>query len=124
MSEAQRIGLRFMELVKEGKDTEIVKTMYSEDAVSIEASSTGDMPTECKGIEAILKKHDWWFKNMEFIGGDVKGPFPNREGTRFAVYFSMKIKDKNTGDVTNGEEVGLFTVENGKIIREEFFYES
>jgi len=50
----------------------------------------------------------------------VDGPYPN--GDRFAVRFSFDITRKATGERVKMDEVTLYTVRNGKIIREEFFY--
>ena len=49
------------------------------------------------------------------------GPYPN--GDRFAVRFAFDITNKPSGKRMQMDEVGLFTVENGKITREEFFYQ-
>ena len=50
----------------------------------------------------------------------MTGPFPNEN--RFAVHFVFDVTDKPSGQRTTMDEVGLFTIENGKITREEFFY--
>ena len=41
---------------------------------------------------------------------------------RFAVFFRFDLTNKPSQQRLAMEEVGLFTVENGKIVREEFFY--
>ena len=48
------------------------------------------------------------------------GPYPH--DNRFAVRFLYDITNKPSGKRMMMDEVGLFTVENGKIVREEFFY--
>ena len=50
----------------------------------------------------------------------MAGPFPN--DNRFAVRFNFDVTNKPSGRRMKMDEVGLFTVENGKITREEFFY--
>ena len=82
-----------------------------------------EMPAEMKGLDTIRKKNEWWFANNELHGGEVKGPFPN--GDRFAVIFNYDVTAKAgpmAGKRFQMEEVGLYTVEGGKIVKEEFFY--
>ena len=50
----------------------------------------------------------------------MTGPFPNED--RFAVRFTFDVTNKPSGQRMTMDEVGLFTVKNGKIAREEFFY--
>lgn len=122
MANAKEISKKYFELATQGKDSEILDQLYAENAVSIEALAMGEMPARTEGLAAIREKHAWWNENMEMLGGDMKGPFPNNDGTQFSVYFTMEFKNKNTGEVTKGDEVALFTVENGKIVKEEFHY--
>ncbi|HXY40000.1 MAG TPA: nuclear transport factor 2 family protein, partial [Vicinamibacteria bacterium] len=66
---------------------------------------------------------EWWTSNNEVHEAKVKGPFPN--GDRFAVIFDYEITPKAgpyAGKRTRMEEVGVYTVEDGKIVREEFYY--
>lgn len=41
---------------------------------------------------------------------------------RFAVIFELKAKHKESGEISDMKEVALYTVADGKIAREEFFY--
>lgn len=41
---------------------------------------------------------------------------------RFAVIFDISVKHKESGEVSDMKEVALYTVGDGKIVREEFFY--
>ena len=51
---------------------------------------------------------------------EVFGPYPHDD--RFAVRFLYDITNKPSGKRMTMDEVGLFTVANGKIVKEEFFY--
>jgi len=56
------------------------------------------------------------------IGEKVRGPFfsgPNQ----FAVHFTFDVTRKATGKRGTIEEVGLYTVKDDKITREQFFYD-
>ncbi|WP_352865345.1 nuclear transport factor 2 family protein [Mesorhizobium sp. M0715] len=53
-------------------------------------------------------------------GGSVEGPYVN--GDQFAVRFKFDITPKATGERVTMDEVGLYTVKNGKITEERFYY--
>ncbi len=75
---------------------------------------------ESKGLAAIKAKGDWWRDNHEVHSAALSGPWPN--GDRFIVGFQYDVTNKPSGQRMKMDEVGLFTVENGKIVREEYFY--
>lgn len=52
----------------------------------------------------------------------MTGPWPN--GNRFVVGCQYDVTFKPTGKRMKLDEVGLHTVEGGKIVREEFFYDT
>ena len=105
---------------REGREKENLGKLYSEDAVSVEPAELG-MPRESAGLEAIRGKHDWWQNTMEVMEADVSDPYPHGDD-RFAVRFTVKAKNKETGDVQGMDEVAVYHVKDGKIVREEFFY--
>jgi len=51
---------------------------------------------------------------------EVSGPYPNQD--RFAVRFLFDVTNKPSGKRMKMDEIGLFSVRNDKITREEFFY--
>ncbi|ASD65505.1 nuclear transport factor 2 family protein [Bdellovibrio bacteriovorus] len=59
-------------------------------------------------------------EQMEMHGIEVEGPFPF--GDRFAVHYKMDATEKKTNKRIKMEEVALYTVKDGKIVKEEFFY--
>jgi ketosteroid isomerase-like protein len=73
-----------------------------------------------EGREAVIAKSEWWYANNEVHAITTKGPFVN--GNQFALVFDMDVTDKSTGLRVAGEEVALYTVEDGKIVEERFFY--
>jgi len=117
------VGKKLVDLCRQEKNVEAVKTLFSPEAVSLEAQAGPEMPAEMKGRDAIVGKNEWWVKNNEVHQVNIKGPFPH--GDRFAVFFEYDFTAKAgpmTGKRTHFEEVGLYTVKNGKVVREEFFY--
>jgi len=121
MSDALKVGQKLVDLCKEGKNREAVETLYADDVESVEPCTMPDMPNPLKGKEAVLGKTDWWFENHEVHGGEVKGPFPH--GDQFIVLFEMDVTHKPSGNKMHLEEAGLYTVKDGKVAREDFFYD-
>lgn len=51
----------------------------------------------------------------------MEGPWPHGDD-RFAVRFTYDITNKPSGMRMQMDEIGVFTVADGKVVREEFFY--
>ena len=120
MSETLEIGKRYVALVKEDKHDVIRNELFTKDTVSIEAGAPPGQDRAAKGLDAIKAKGQWWAENHTVHGAEVSGPYPNDD--RFAVRFVYDVTHKPSGKRFSMDEVGLFTVSNGKIIKEEFFY--
>lgn len=65
------------------------------------------------------KNHDWMAEHV-IHGASAEGPFVGASG--FAVRFRMDVETKSSGERRIMDEVGVYTVKNGKIVREEFMY--
>ncbi|MGD9815312.1 MAG: SnoaL-like domain-containing protein [Hyphomonadaceae bacterium] len=116
-----QIARKLVDLCRQGKSDEAYSTLYAEDAVSVEAVDTPGMSREAKGLAAIRGKGEWWVANHEIHAASVTGPWPH--GDRFIVGFQFDVTNKPSGQRMQMDEVGLYTVKNGKIVREEFFYD-
>lgn len=114
------VGKRLVELCREGKNEQAMKELYSPDIVSVEAGAPPGMSAEARGIDAVAAKGAWWAENHIVHSAKVEGPFPH--GDRFVVRFTYDITVKATDQRNTMDEAALFTVANGKIVREEFFY--
>jgi len=116
----QNIAKRYVELCQAGKNEVCLDELYAKDAVSVEAAAMPGMERVVKGLEAIHAKSKAWNENNIVHGAEVIGPYPN-DG-RFAVRFMFDVTHKPSGRRVKMDEIGLFTIENDKITREEFFY--
>ena len=117
---AMEIGKELVTLCKQGKNQEAIDKLYSPNIVSVEAMAMPNMDQTQTGIEAIKGKNKWWVDNHQMHGGEVNGPYPN--GNQFIVQFKYDVTPKHTGKRMTMDEMGLYTVENGKITKEEFFF--
>ena len=116
----QEIGKRYVTLCQQGKNDVCLDELYAKNAVSVEAATPPGSERTAKGLDAIRAKGKDWTESHVVHNAEVTGPFPNEN--RFAVRFVYDVTDKPSGKRTMMDEVGLFTIENGKITREEFFY--
>jgi len=112
------IAKDFTELLKQGDHDGAAEKYNADDIVSYEAME-GPMAV-ARGKEALQQKSQWWQENHEVHGGLVEGPYVN--GDQFAVRFKFDITPKSTGERVTMDEVGLYTVKNGKITEERFYY--
>jgi len=114
------VAKRYVELVKEHKNAEILTELFAPDAVSVEAGAPPGQERTARGVDAIRGKSKWWNETHIVHSGAVDGPFPHDD--RFAVKFSFDVTFKPENRRFTMNEVGLFTVKDGKIVKEEFFY--
>lgn len=120
---AKEIGEKLVALCREGKNLECVNTYYADNVMSVEAAAPpngGGRVTE--GLEAVRGKNEWWMENHQVHSSSVHGPFPHGDD-KFAVRFDFDITNKPSGQRMTMEEIAVFTVADGKIVREEFFYD-
>jgi len=113
------IANKLVELCKQGKSRE-AKALYAEDAVSVEAFAPPGMDRISRGLAAIRAKGEWWSENHEIHSATVAGPWPLDD--KFIVGFRFEVTNKPSGRRMTMEEMGLYTVQDGKIVREEYFY--
>lgn len=114
----QDIANDLVALCKEGKFDEAGEKYWAADVASYEAMP-GDM-AEIHGIDGVRGKGEWWTANHEVHSSEVEGPYVN--GDQFAVRFKMDLTQKASGERMTMDEVGVYTVRDGKIVEERFFY--
>ena len=107
-------------LCREGKNLEAVDKYYADDIVSVESASGPGMPAEMKGIEAVRGKNEWWLSNHEVHSGEANGPYVGEN--QFAVEFVLDFTNKPSGKRMQMSEMALYTVKDGKIVHEHFYY--
>ena len=114
----QSVAARFIDLCNQGKNFEVMRTMYAPDIVSVEANGE-----QTKGQQPVIQKSERWVADKSFDFQAIRGPYfcaPNQ----FAVHFTHKVTPKSTGKQVALEEVAVYTVgTDDKITREQFFFE-
>ena len=119
---AMDVGERLVALCREGKNFEAIDELYANDIVSLEASDGPDgVSRTSEGIDAVRGKGQWWYDNHEIHGASVEGPWPNGDD-RFAAIFEYDVTFKPANQRFTMREVAVYTVQDGKVTREEFFY--
>ena len=114
------IGQKMVELCRQGKNDEAIKTLFSDDIVSVEAGAPPGQEATTKGMAAVLGKGKWWVDNHIVHDAKAEGPWPN--GDRFIVRFTYDVTFKPENKRFVMDEAALYTVANGKVVKEEFFY--
>lgn len=115
------IANKLVDACRDGREADGLKTLYAKDCVSVEAASPGGGDVVSKGVEAIKGKHDWWNNAHVVHSTAVEGPFLHG-ADRFGVIFSMDVTENASKRRMQMKEIAVYTVANGKIAREEFFY--
>ncbi len=112
------VATKLVEYCRQGQFEAAMKDLYSNDIVSVEPD--GAPVKEVKGIEDVIKKGEE-FNNMveEFHGMEVSDPVV--ADNFFSCSMKMDVTFKGAPRSTM-EEICLYQVKDGKIVREEFFF--
>ena len=114
------VARELVALCRAGRNMEAIEKFYSPNIVSIESVGSEELPAELRGIDAIRGKNEWWFQNYDVHSAKATGPFIGDD--QFAVKFDYDTTFKPTGEQVQMTEMALYTVADGKIVHEHFFY--
>ena len=115
--DTKEVAKAFTALCAKGEFDAAGQKFWSDDVVSREPMP-GDM-ARTEGRKAALGKGEWWYANHTVHEAKVEGPYVH--GNQFVVRFTMDVTPKNGKRVTM-DELGVYTVANGRIVDEAFFY--
>lgn len=114
----KEVAAKFHEYMQQGAFEKIYAELYSPNATSEEAP--GSDWAKAEGMEAIHEKGKKWAETVEeMYGGTTETPVV--AGNYFTSYMTMDFKPKG-GERMTMEEIGFYTVKDGKIVAEQFFY--
>lgn len=114
----EEVAKRVVELCRQQAWSEAVDTLYSPKIISVEAHGMDGGSPEMHGIDAIRGKVAWWTNAMEVHSMKVGDAFVAHD--RFVVQYDMDVTEKESKKRFQASEVGVYTVKDGKIVREEF----
>jgi ketosteroid isomerase-like protein len=120
MSDAHAIAADFTAMLNAGQFVEAGEKYWAPDVRSVEAMDMSGMGAVSDGIDAVRAKGEWWYANHEVHVFAAEGPYVN--GDQFVLRFTMDVLNKQSGQRVNGLEMGLYTLRDGKIVEERFFY--
>ena len=117
----QEVANRYYELIKMHQYEQIQDELYVPDAISIEPDNDSNLPLVVTGMEELRNKEALFFSQIEEMHGSYMSDI-----VVSTFFFSMM-----TGmDVTmkgmqrkNKEQICVFEVRSGKIVKEQFFYD-
>ena len=113
----QEIANRLVELLQKGDFKLCYEELYSPEIISQEADGT-----QVKGIDGIAEKGKEWNASIEeFMGSTVGNAVVS--GNYFSLPMSMTLKYKGSDQTMKFEEICMYHVQGGKIVKEQFFYD-
>lgn len=117
------VAKRLVELCREGKFEQAYDELFAKHAENIEMPAMSEGPLgNAKGLDAIRAKGKAWGEAVEEMHGGSVGD-PSVSGNWFSVPMSMDVTMKGQGRM-NMEEMCVYQVQDGKIVREQFFYDT
>ena len=114
----EEVAKKVVELVRKQAWYEALDNLYDKDIVSVEARTQDGSSPETRGKEGVRGKIDWWVNAMEVHSFKASEPFVAHD--RFVVQYDADVTDESSKKRFQLSEVGVYTVKNGKIVREEF----
>jgi ketosteroid isomerase-like protein len=114
------VAQELVTLCRAGRNLDAINNFYAPTVVSIESVGTDEYPAETRGIDAIRAKNERWFRENEVHSANVIGPFVGED--QFAVQYDFDVTNRPSGRRMQMSEMALYTVKDGKIVREHFFY--
>lgn len=115
----QQVADRFHELSQTGQWNQIQDELFAANAVSIEPPQSPGLQT-VEGIDAIKQKGKQFSEMVEEVhGGYASAPVVG--GNFFSLAMGMECTMKGMGRMKL-DEIALYEVKDGKIVREQFFY--
>lgn len=118
MNTTEEVATKLVEYCQKGEWMKAIDDLYAKDIVSVEAREMENMPAEMRGIDQVRGKTEWFENTFDVHSAKVGGPFVARD--TFVVQFDIDVTEKASKKRMQMSEVGIYTVKDGKVAREEF----
>lgn len=116
----EEIASKLVAYCRKGEFEAAQKELYAQNAVSIEPASSPAFAKETKGLEAIIAKGHT-FNVMIEAYHSIAVSDAIVAGDTFACVINLDVTMKGPGR-TKMTEIGVYTVKDGKVVAEQFFY--
>lgn len=113
----KEIADQLVSYCREGKFDEAYKNLFAENAKCIEPMAEWSV----EGLDNLLAKGANWAKTTQVHAMSIADPIV--AGSHFTTNFILDSTNTQTNERTTMEEIAVYTVENGKIVSEQFFYD-
>ncbi len=120
MMTTQEVANRYYQLAQQGQLEKIQDELYAPDAVSIEPENDSQLPLKVVGLPAMRQKEQQFYQLIEQMHGGFCNE-PVVSGFYFACTMGMDVTMKGKARRIK-EQLGVFEVDKGKIVKEHFFY--
>ncbi|GAB5482486.1 MAG: hypothetical protein Pars92KO_22430 [Parasphingorhabdus sp.] len=122
MSDLDNLAHDFSSLIRSGQAVLAAEKYWATDIVSIEPEHSAEHTLSlASGYDAAYGKLTNWLNHSAMEELCIDGPFVT--GNRFALFIDMLIKRRATGRRQPFSEIAIYTVRDGKIVEERYFYD-
>ncbi|WP_411290304.1 SnoaL-like domain-containing protein [Sphingorhabdus sp.] len=122
MASITDIARDFTSMLRQGQFVAARERYWAADVRSIEPHDLPDgIKAEVLGFDAARAKTVRWFVSRKVRDVTIDGPFVT--GNQFALFLDMMIAGQPNGFAEPFTEIAIFTVRDGRISEERFFYD-
>lgn len=122
MASINDVARDFTFMLRQGQYVAARERFWAADVRSIEPHDLPDgIAAEVSGIEAARAKTVRWLGSRHIHDLCIDGPFVT--GNQFALFLDMMIAGPANGADQPFTEIAIFTVRNGQISEERYFYD-
>lgn len=117
MDDTTRIAENLVALLRRTANTEAYRTLYAPDAQCVEA----DPARSRSGLARLTADMRAFEEQHEFNYERIEGPIV--VGDSFALALEFRARNRGSGAEFTVKELAVYTVRDGLIAREQFFYQ-
>jgi len=114
----KQIANRLVSLCKKGEFQQCYQELYSPEIQSVEADGSSHV-----GFAALAQKGKEWNAGIKKVHKSEIGS-PIVSGNHFSLPMNMRITFKGAQKPVNFDEICVYQVKDGKIVKEQFFYDN
>jgi len=111
------VATTVLALLRDGRYREVEDAWLAPSIVSVEGVGAS---MAWSGKKAVLEKYRTWEGDHDINEMNLEGPWVGATG--FAIKFKGDVTQRSTGQRMQLEEIAVYTVKDGKIVREEFHF--